>query len=380
MNPASRDAVRTLDEIVICDMGGVRIHNGNAGSTGDSLFLAQLYFKRGFFASHNTDDTQRFAEFVYTNKEKIKYVTIAGGDGTLQVVLTELFQAFGDEKIPDIYILPCGSENKVAMELDYKRGDSAHWDSLVFSRESLLVSKINVTPMKLEVDDSRQLAPMYYFDFGFGAVAKYLAKLYDVTIDDAQPNGIIPKKMSSTWRRKLAVTRQTWHDAKTNTGIMAPIEIEELVVELKDGSTKRYSNAKSTAGMVSTMRDLMYDLHLFYKAQYGGLAHALFSESEEASLYSRRYAILASRLTESSFLPFMPDSFPLGEGFFDDLVKSIEITFKRPEIVQMAGELIKGTKIKLTAMPEKAVTIFSYQPLPQLYNRTIPEQRHKYAR
>ncbi len=100
--------------------------------------------------------------------EDIEVLAVAGGDGTVQAVLTHLFTQYGEGGWPLLTIIPAGTTNMTAMDLGVRGGPERVLGRLVRNRGKPPPSR-QVTRPVLRVE-RRQQPDLYGMFFGAGAI------------------------------------------------------------------------------------------------------------------------------------------------------------------------------------------------------------------
>jgi len=104
-------------------------------------------------------------------KEKLDYICIGGGDGTIHLVLSELINAFHPSAIPPILILKEGTMNNIARSVKLKGKGLVLLDTLLKKiEENKIIETVN--RLTIKVNDK------YCFLFGTGFVTNFLNKVY----------------------------------------------------------------------------------------------------------------------------------------------------------------------------------------------------------
>ena len=104
-------------------------------------------------------------------KQKPDYICIAGGDGTLHVVLSSVMNSFKQKPIPPVLILKEGTMDNVARTINLKgRGPE------LLKR---LIDAVNHgKPIETHERSTMKINDMYCFLFGTGFVTNFLKKAY----------------------------------------------------------------------------------------------------------------------------------------------------------------------------------------------------------
>lgn len=338
------------------------IANSSAGGVRANGLVHELK-DIGFAVSSDLEHTSLFAAQVA--KEGPKLVVIAGGDGTLEVVVGALIREFQQagkslEDIPPIYPCPLGTETKLAVELKlpghrlrpqrYKHallglfGYVASMEDDGNRRLSWRTFRtVPITMMKVTLDEGVYIPPIYVTDFGFGIGSKLVSSGYGVTEDDFdQVTGRLNpniKARSSLKTNMLAFFRGC-ADVFRKKGIAAPVNIDTLALQSDTIHDKeQYDKITSYGGFVSTVRELLFGFSPFYAVRYGsGEAQIIVVQSHPGWLIPQ--------------IPSMYFGWRLQGNVLDTLSTTTEFTFAQPEIVQAAGELYRAEKVTIEAMRE----------------------------
>jgi hypothetical protein len=103
-------------------------------------------------------------------RQEVGVLLISGGDGTVQTVLTRLFEGAAFERMPYLAILPRGMANTTAADLGLRgRADVALARLIAASRDGTLAEHVIERPI-LRVENVQGGAPQRGMMFGAGAI------------------------------------------------------------------------------------------------------------------------------------------------------------------------------------------------------------------
>ncbi len=106
--------------------------------------------------------------------EKIPYIGICGGDGTIHGVVTDIVNVYDRDEIPPILILKCGTMNNVARTAGLKGSGPAALKRLVSAFKT-------DTAIRTVTRDTMKIGDKYCFLFGAGFTTNFLDAAYSGT-------------------------------------------------------------------------------------------------------------------------------------------------------------------------------------------------------
>ena len=104
-------------------------------------------------------------------KKKFDYIGIAGGDGTLHIVLSEIINIYKKNKIPQILILKEGTMNLIGNSIKLKGIGKSILKKMIIAMEK----NNKIKTFKL---DTLKIEQKYGFTFGLGTVTNFLKEAY----------------------------------------------------------------------------------------------------------------------------------------------------------------------------------------------------------
>jgi len=104
-------------------------------------------------------------------QDKLDYICIGGGDGTIHLVLSELINAFLPESVPPVLLLKEGTMNNIARSIKLKRRGPVLLKRLL---NTIAENKIVITADRFTI----KIMDRYCFLFGTGLVTNFLNKVY----------------------------------------------------------------------------------------------------------------------------------------------------------------------------------------------------------
>jgi diacylglycerol kinase family enzyme len=143
--------------------------------TGRDLIPSYLKFnsdKVFVSAPQNIEELNNIA--VQYKTEKIDYICIGGGDGTIHLAVSELIKVYFPEKIPPVLLLKGGTMNNIARSIKNKGEGSIILKRFIKKIENNLITE---TEERLTIKVNNK----FCFLFGTGFATNFLEKVYSGT-------------------------------------------------------------------------------------------------------------------------------------------------------------------------------------------------------
>ncbi|PKL18349.1 MAG: hypothetical protein CVV49_06505 [Spirochaetae bacterium HGW-Spirochaetae-5] len=154
---------------VILNPGAKKFRTGRDSISSYSKYNSDKVFVS---APQSVEDLKAIAE--QYKKEKIDYLCIGGGDGTIHLVLSELVNVYHPEQVPPVLILKGGTMNNIARTVKNKGEGSGILKRLIKKIEK---NEIIQTKERLTIKVNNK----FCFLFGTGFITNFLEKVYSGT-------------------------------------------------------------------------------------------------------------------------------------------------------------------------------------------------------
>jgi len=176
----------------------------------------------------------------------IKYVGIVGGDGSISLVISYLYKAYGEQNLPQIIILRGGTINVLAANLKIKG----------LPHEILLkyLQYDDFSKLKLTYFNILKCKDKYGFLFASGAVANFLQEFY-------KNKG----NMFSSFVFIIKVVLSCLMPFKKQTNLFKKIISQDELLVYTSPFLLDKSEYKLTTLLVSTLPKVPYGIYLFHK-------------------------------------------------------------------------------------------------------------------
>lgn len=295
--------------------------NGEKGIDFDMLGLCRPTYDK--FSINR--DVREIAEMEPEN------LLLGGGDGSALFYLNELSKVYGENKFPNIIYLPIGRENKLSHELDIHKKPVKLLDDIIKDLKNGEAEYEKISLIEASLDEEKNVPT---FDFGFGMATNIVVHYYGmdprmVKKDDHFRNMAYPKRKADSFK----IFAKVFFNAFRYWSESAKKYFGETLVDIKiDGES--YGKKQWLGGLISTNKHVWRGFKPMYRARED-------PEKMHLMITSLPPFLLALKL------PTLYKGGPLGGNTIDEIAKNVELTFEKPTIVQMAGELSVAEKVDL---------------------------------
>ncbi len=167
-------------EIRSCIINNMNARKNRINGYNRDKFIPYILDNTFTFDTYSTDDIETALDFI--KREGINLVMINGGDGTLQVTLTQMIKSLPSNKLPIILPLRGGTMNMVANNLGIRKNPVENVKLIMqhIRRYRNGDEKLSTVPMMLLKITDKKHGERYGFTFSNGIAFK-LQKLYYAT-------------------------------------------------------------------------------------------------------------------------------------------------------------------------------------------------------
>ena len=256
---------------------------------------------------------------------------LGGGDGSWLRYLIELGEVYGERNFPNLICLPIGRENRLSYELGIPRKPVKLLDEIIKGLKEGNAEYEEMSLIEATLDEKQTIST---FDFGFGMATNILIHYYGmdpsmIKKGDNFRNIAYPKKKSDSLKTFAGVVfnafRYWSESAKKYFG--------ETIVDIKTENND-YGKNPWLGGFISTNKHVSRGFKTMYRGRED-------PEKMHLMITSLPPFLLALKLRT------LYKGGPLGRNTIDEIAKGAELTFKKPTIIQAAGEFYIVEKVDL---------------------------------